>query len=259
MTAADQAFLASLPDMAFGFLLVLCRVSAAVMVLPGFGETEVPVVLRIGLAVGVAVLIYPAVAPILPRAAEPGLRDFALIATELASGLLLGWLARLMALSLPIAGQIISTLIGLSSVLQPDPALGSQTTGVSRVLALAVPVLVLSSGLYALPLGALAGSYRLMPPGTLFSLGDAAKSVALATQGCFDLAMRLAAPLILADMVWQVLLGLLARLVPSLHVYNLSLPGQVLGGLLLLALLIAPMLAVWMQAMQASFSSLPGL
>ncbi len=259
MTSADQALLASLPGLAFGFMLVLCRVSAAVMVLPGFGETEVPVVLRIGLAVGITVLIYPAIAPILPAAGEPGLRDFALIAAELACGLLLGWLARLMALSLPIAGQIISTLIGLSSVLQPDPALGSQTTGVSRVLALAAPVLVLSSGLYALPLGALAGSYRLIPPGVLFSVGDAAKSVAQATENCFALAIQLAAPLILADVVWQVLLGLLARLVPSLHVYSLSLPGQVLGGLLLLAVLIAPMLAVWMQAMQSSFSSLPGL
>ena len=260
MSAADHALIASLPDLAFGFLLVLCRVSAAVMVLPGFGETEVPVVLRVGLAVGVAVLIYPAVSPMLPAAAAgPGLRAFALIGSELGSGLLLGWLARLMTLSLPIAGQIISTMIGLSSVLQPDPALGSETTGVSRVLALAAPVLVLSSGLYALPLGALAGSYRLMPPGALVSPGDAAASVAMATEDCFALAMRLAAPLILADFFWQAMLGLLARLVPSLQVYSLSLPGQVLGGLLLLSLLIAPLLAVWMQVMQSSFSTLPGL
>ena len=259
MTSEDQAFLAGLPDLGFGFLLVLCRVSAAVMVLPGFGETEVPVVLRIGLAVGIAVLIYPGVAAGLPLARGPGLEEFALIAAELAVGLLLGWLARLMALALPIAGQLISTLIGLSSVLQPDPALGSQTTGVSRVLALAAPVLVLSSGLYALPLAALAGSYRLIPPGTLFSAGDGAESVASATEDCFALATQLAAPLILADFVWQAMLALLARLVPSLHVYNLSLPGQVLGGLLLLALLINPILTVWMQAIQASFSSLPGL
>ncbi len=259
MSPGDHAVLADLPNVAFGIMLVLCRISAAVMVLPGFGETEVPVVLRVGLAVGLTVLIYPAVASIMPGAGGAGLRDVTLIGTELGIGLLLGWLARLIALSLPIAGQIISTLIGLSSVLQPDPALGSQTTGVSRVLALAAPVLVLSSGLYALPIGALAGSYRLMPPGTLFSAGDAAQSVAAATEGCFALALRLAAPLVLADFVWQSMLGLLARLVPSLQVYSLSLPGQVLGGLLLLGLLIGPILQVWMQAMQVAFSSLPGL
>ena len=257
MTGA-QALLDGLPDLAFGAVLVLCRVSAAVMVLPGFGEAEIPMVVRAGLAVGITLLIFPGLQPILPRAGDAGLRDLVLVGSELGVGVLLGWLARLMTLSLPIAGQIISTLIGLSSVLQPDPELGSQTTGVSRVLALAVPVLVLSSGLYALPLGALAGSYRVMPPGALFSAGDAAQSVAIATEGCFALALRLAAPLILAGFVWEVMLGLLAKLVPSLQVYSLSLPGQVLGGLLLLALLIAPMLTVWMEAVGSSFAGLPG-
>jgi len=259
MTSGGQALLNGLPDLAFGFMLVLCRISAAVMVLPGFGETEVPVVLRIGLAVGISVLIFPGVQAIMPPSGDAVLHDLLLIGAELGFGLLLGWLARLMALSLPIAGQIISTMIGLASVLQPDPELGSQTTGVSRVLALAAPVLVLSSGLYALPLGALAGSYRLVPPGMLFSAGDAAQSVSVATEGCFSLALRLAAPLILAGFIWQVMLGLLAKLVPSLQVYSLSLPGQVMGGVLLLVLLIGPMLLVWMQAMRASLAGLPGL
>lgn len=259
MNDEAQRLLTGLPDLAFGFMLVLCRVSAAVMVLPGFGETEVPVVLRVGLAVGITLLIFPGVEAMMPASGGAALHDLAMIGSELACGLLLGWLARLMTLSLPIAGQIISTMIGLASVLQPDPELGSQTTGVSRVLALAAPVLILSSGLYAMPLGALAGSYRLVPPGTLLSVGDAAQSVAVETEGCFPLALRLAAPLILAGFVWQVMLGLLAKLVPSLQVYGLSLPGQVLGGLLLLALLIVPMLAVWMQAMQTSFAGLPGL
>lgn len=259
MTSSAETLLAGLPDLGFGAMLVLCRISAAVMVLPGFGETEVPVVLRIGLAVGVTLLIFPGVQAALPGAGDSVLRDLTMIASELGFGLLLGWLARLMALSLPIAGQIISTQIGLASVLQPDPALGSQTTGVSRVLALAAPVLILSSGLYALPLGALAGSYRLVPPGGLFSVGDAAQSVAIATEACFSLALQLSTPLILAGFVWQAMLGLLAKLVPSLQVYSLSLPGQVLGGLLLLALLIGPMLGVWMQAVRSSFASLPGL
>ena len=258
MTGGGRALLDGLPDLAFGAVLVLCRVGAAVMVLPGFGETEIPMVVRAGLAIGIALLLFPGLQPILPVAQDAPWRDLAMIGSELGVGVLLGWLARLMALSLPIAGQIISTLIGLSSVLQPDPELGSQTTGVSRVLALAVPVLVLSSGLYALPLGALAGSYRLVPPGTLFSAADAAQSVAIATEGCFALALRLSAPLILAGFVWQVMLGILAKLVPSLQVYSLSLPGQVLGGLLLLALLIAPMLTVWMEAVGRSFSALPG-
>ena len=146
MNGSDAAtLLAALPGLAFGLMLVLCRVSAAVMVLPGIGESEIPMVVRAALAVGIAVLIYQGVRTLLPAPQLPVPQLVALIAAELACGLLIGWLARLLALSLPIAGQIISTMIGLSSVLQPgprsrladqcaQPAAGDRGTGAGAVL-----------------------------------------------------------------------------------------------------------------------------
>ena len=47
--------------------------------------------------------------------------------------------------------------------------------------------------------------------------------------------MRLASPFVLASIVWHVAIGLIARMVPRLQVYFVSLPGQIVGGLLLLA------------------------
>ena len=251
--------LASLPGWAFGFAVVLARVSAAIMVLPGFGESEVPTVVKAGIAIGVTGLILPGVAPLIPSADEAPLRVLGLLGGELLCGLLLGWLARLIALALPIAGQIAAVQIGLSSVLQPDPELGAQTSGTSRLLGLAGPVLILSSGLYALPLEALSGSYRLFLPGHLLPVGDAAQSVAQATSACFALSLRLAAPLLIAGLVWQVMLALLARLVPSLQVYSLAMPGQVLGGLLIFGLVLKQILDVWTSGVSATFASLPGL
>jgi flagellar biosynthesis protein FliR len=163
-----------------------------------------------------------------------------------------------MALALPIAGQLAAVQIGLSSVLQPDPQLGAQSSGTSRLLSLAAPVLILSSGLYALPLSALSESYGRFPPGTLFSLGDAAQGVTQATSACFALALRLAAPLMVAGLVWQGLLGVLARLVPSLQVYQIAMPGQLLGGLLVFGLLLRQILQTWLQAVAPAFAALPG-
>jgi len=68
-----------------------------------------------------------------------------------------GFLARVLVLALPMAGQILATLLGVSSVLQFDPEMGPQTSALARLFALAAPVLVLASGLYALPIEALAG------------------------------------------------------------------------------------------------------
>lgn len=256
---APDPLLAALPVWAFGFAVVLARVSAAVMVLPGLGESDTPMVIRAGIAVGITVLVLPGVTNLIPPADGQPLRVLAMIAGELLCGLLLGWLARLMALALPVAGQIAATQIGLSSVLQQDPMLGSQTSGTSRLLALAAPVLILSSGLYAMPLAALSGSYRLFRPGIWLPVGDAADSVAQATGDCFALALQLAAPLVIAGLVWQIMLGLLARLVPSLQVYSMALPGQVLGGLLVFGLVLKQILDVWIGSVSAHFATLPGL
>ena len=66
MTPGDSAFLASLPGWAFAFVLVLSRISAAVMLLPAFGEVELPSVIRAGLAIVFTLVLLPVVAPHLP-------------------------------------------------------------------------------------------------------------------------------------------------------------------------------------------------
>jgi flagellar biosynthetic protein FliR len=74
----------------------------------------------------------------------------------------------------------------------------------------------------------------------------------------FALALRLAGPFMLMGLVWQVGLGLLSRLVPQLQIYFAALPGQVLGGLLLLAVLSGSLANVWLRAVGDSFTTLPG-
>ncbi len=245
--------------LAFAFMLVLCRTGASIMLLPGLGESEPPAVLRAGLAVGVAVLLVPGVAPLLPPEPSSVVRLAGMVAGELLVGGLLGWLARLLALALPASGQIVSLMTGLSSVLQPDATLGAQSAAIGKLFNLLAPVLILSTGLYALPLGALAGSYTAFPAGGGLPSGDLAETAVRAVGASFSLALRLASPFVLVSIIWQLALGLLSRLVPQIQVYFLALPGQVLGGLLLLALLAVPILHAWLSAMQEGMAALPGL
>ncbi len=257
MDPADQALLASLPGLAFAFALVLCRVTAAVMLLPGLGESEPPATLRAGLSLALTLLLLPVVAPLMPPPSPGPLQDVGMVAAELLCGGLLGWLARLVALALPMAGMMISYMTGLSSVLQQDATLG-QTSVLGKLFGLLAPVVVLGSGLYAMPLSALAGSYHLLPPGSLLPAGDAAQTVVGAVAQAFALALRLAAPFVFAGLLWQVALAVCARLVPQMQVYSAAVPGQLLGGLLLLALLGAGLLAAWTDTARDVFLHLPG-
>ena len=245
----------SLPDWAFAFLLVLSRCSMAVILLPGLGEAEAPATLRLGLALALTILVLPGVGTVAPADAW---HTAAMVGAELLYGGLLGSLARLITLALPMAGQITSFMLGLSSVVQPDPVLG-QSSALMRLFSVVAPVLVLSSGLWKLPVTALASSYGVAPPGTMVAIGDGTEAFIAAVGASFSLALRLSAPYIFASVVWQVAMGFTGRLVPHLQVYFAAIPGQIVGGLAMLALLSAGMLEGWAEAARQGLGALPGL
>ncbi len=247
--------LAALPAWSYAFVLVLCRCGAAVILLPGLGEAEPPATLRAGLSVALTALVLPGVGALPP---PPEWSAAAAVGAELLCGGVLGWLARCVALALPMAGQVISFMLGLSSVVTPDPVLG-QSSAVMKLFGLAAPVLVLATGLWTLPVAALAGSYALVPAGHLLPVADTAQAVVGAAADAFGLALRLAGPFVLASVVWQVAGGTLARLIPQLQVYFAALPGQIAGGLVLLAALSAGIVDAWLSAARDGLVGLPGL
>jgi len=259
VSADDVAMLAALPGWAFGFVLVLSRVSAAMMLLPGVGEAELPAMVRAGIALAITFLLLPGLAPLLPTAPDNPIAAGAMVCAEIVTGLWLGWLARLLVYALPMAGQFISYMLGLSNVLQPDPVLGAQTSVVAKLFGFAGPLILLVSGLYAMPLAALGGSFHLIAPGALLPAGDVAETVVGAVAEAFGLALRLASPFVLAAIVWQVGLGLISRLLPRMQVYMAAMPGQILGGLLLLSALAGVLSTAWLEAARDGFAHLPGL
>ena len=249
-------------DHAFGLLLLLARIGAIFALLPGIGESSIPATVKAGLILSLTLLLLPSLAPLLPPRPINELRFAGLIVIEMANGLWFGWLARVVVSGLPLAGQFIADVSGMANVLMPSPDLGSQTSAVSRLYEVAVPVLMLSTGLYMIPLSALSGYYQLIPPGVFALappfLGDSATLTLGTMARAFDLALRLASPFILTGVAWNVAIGLVARLVPRMQIFFVATPGQIGVGLLLLAMLAHSLLAAWSEAARIGFATLPG-
>jgi flagellar biosynthesis protein FliR len=258
VTDNTAAFLADLPAWSLAFMLVMARFGAAMAVLPGIGETTVPSVIRVGLAFAISILLLPTIFPQPPPMPPMDLTVGGMVIAEVVTGLWLGWLARLFCLALPSAAQFIAYLLGISSVLQPQAELGPQSTALAALFGLAAPLVIMVSGLYMLPLAALVGSYRLIPPGTLLPAADSTATVVTAVGQAFALSLRLASPFVLAGIVWHVAIGLVSRLVPRVHIYFVSMPGQIVGGLALLAALSGVTLAAWQDAVRDALAALPG-
>ena len=242
-----------------GFLLLLARVGAAMVMLPGIAETAIPPPVRIGLTLAICLLLFPSLQPLMPPIPEAGLLFASMIAAEAFAGLWFGWIAKVVAQTLTIAMQYAALLLGLSSVLQPDAELGPQTSALARMAEIATPLIILTSGLYRVILSALGDFYVLVPPGAGLPAGDSATAVVTAAAQALILSMRLASPFLVAAIVWNVTSGLVARLVPRLQIYNAAMPAQILGGLFLLSALSGTVLAAWQAAIADELSNLPFL
>ena len=235
----------------FAFMLVLARTAAATVLLPGIGEAAAPSIVRAGFALAISVLVFPSLTSKISVPSEVGLDAAAALISEVTTGLLFGWLARVWVQSLAVSAQFMAYFLGLSSVLQPDPELGPQSAALAHLFDRAAPVLILASGLFTLPIRALVGSYTLIPAGKFLSAAVMAEASLTTIVGAFELALQLASPFLVASVVWHVALGLLARLVPKLQIYAVSLPGQVLGGLFFLSLSVSVIIGAWFRGIQA--------
>jgi flagellar biosynthetic protein FliR len=253
-----NATLAALLDWAPAFALIFARVGAAVALLPGLGESVAPATVRIGLALSLTILLMPDLQPAMPAVPAAGLSMGLMIAGEVVTGLWFGWLARMIVLALPIGAQLIGYLVGLASVLQPDPELGAQSSVLGKLFEVAAPVLVLASGLYRLPLTALDGLFQLIPPGHILPPAESAAAAIRAVVTGFSLALQLASPFVVIGIVWHLAMGLVGRIVSRMQIYFVSVPGQIVAGLALLMITASAMTLAWHESAQVLLSELPG-
>lgn len=249
---------AEIRDSLPAFTLVFSRIAAIVALLPGIGESVSPSSAKIGLAGCLTLLLMPSIDGTLPVHAADTPAFALVLVSEVVTGLWFGLIVKLVVFALPIAGQVIGYLVGLSSVLQPDPEIGSQTGALGRLFDLVAPVFILASGLYRFPLQALAGLFVLVPAGSVLPSADSLEVVVQHVTTVFELAIQLASPFIVASVVWQIAMGQMARVVGRMQIYFISMPGQILGGLAIVALTAGSIAAAWHSKAQTLMLALPG-
>lgn len=226
----------------FAFFMVFARVGAAVMLIPGFGESFVPPRMRLMIALGIALVVAPVVSAQVPALPESPTALMLTLAGEILIGLFLGSMARFLFYALQTAGMIVAYQTGLANAVTSDPTSATFTTGqgalFSAFLGLLGVLVIFESGLHHLTLQAVVDSYALFQPGHLPPLDDFSNMAARVVSDSFDLSMRIAAPFIVVGLVFYLGLGLLGRLMPQIQVFFIILPLQIALGLVVFALTI---------------------
>ena len=207
------------------FGLVFCRIGAAMMVLPVFGERYVLSRARLWLALAVSLVITAVVPPAIGNTTEPT-SIAAIVATELVVGLFIGATVRLLLAVSHLAGGIIAMQSGLASAAFFDPAEGTQGSGIGNFLTMLILVLLLVGDGHHMMLQGLSASYRVIPSGEL-PVADMSEVFTRMSTLAFEVSLRIAAPLLLAGILLNVVSGVMNRLMPSFQVMFVIMPLQI--------------------------------
>jgi flagellar biosynthesis protein FliR len=226
------------------------RISCIVSLLPLFGESNVPVRVRILLSLALTAGIYP----MLPRSYEAGvtlaLQDVAslslLMVREMLIGVLLGYVAKLAFDGLVMAASLIGIQMGFNtaSIFMPDSA--EQTNGFSALHRLLIILIFLALNLHHIYIKSIWDSFRMIPIGHAMPTGSMQELILAVSSGIFITAVQLAAPILVGLLFSTAALGLINRAVPQANVFVMSFPANFFVGLFLYMAML-PMLPGWIE------------
>lgn len=231
------------PDTAFLFFLIFARVGTILMLLPAIGEQSVPARMRLSFAVVFTLVLFPLITPMLPGIPGNLAGLMAALGHELAVGLILGGLLRLLLSATQVAGAVIAYQMGLSMAQTTDPTQGGvQGAIVGNFLSFLGITLIFATDLHHMLLAGVYDSYTVFPPDAPLMLGDAAQMAIEVIAGAFRVGVQMAAPLLVFGLVFYLGLGVMGRLMPQIQVFFMAMPANIIVGLLLFALLLTLMM-----------------
>jgi flagellar biosynthetic protein FliR len=236
-----------LPALAAAFMLAFARVGAMVMLLPGLGESNIPVRVKLSIALLLTLIVLPLHRQAYHVDMTSMTSLLVLMLHEIVIGIILGATARVTLSALQVAGSIIAQQVGLGFVTSVDPTQGQQGVLIGNFLTLLGVTMLFATDSHHLVIAALSDSYKVFSPGETMSSGDVASLATQAFTAAFKIGLQLSAPFLVFGLVFNIGLGVLARLMPQMQVYFVGVPLSIFAGFLILALVLAAMMGTFLD------------
>jgi flagellar biosynthetic protein FliR len=217
-----------------GLLWPLSRILGLVAAAPIFGNTAVPVSIKVAIGVLLAAIIAPTVGAV-PPVDPMSWAGLLILGQEMLVGLAMGFAMRLVFAAIEFAGEVASSTMGMSFASFFDPSTAGRSSAVSQFVALLATLSFLAVNAHLVLLQALAESFFTLPiSSTPLSLGA---PLELARWGgrIFSAGLQLSLPILAALLITNLALGILTRAAPQLNIFGIGFPITLGVGLLVLS------------------------
>jgi flagellar biosynthetic protein FliR len=218
----------------YGFLMVLARVSGALVFIPLPGIKAAPQAARAALALGFTLALFPRW-PVVPSTSVTPATLVAWVASEAALGTAIGVSIAIVLEAFTFGAQILGLQAGYAYASTVDPNTEADS-GILLVFAqLAAGMLFFALGLDREMLRLFALSLEKIPAGAYVLGPSAAVAVIRLGAGLFSIGLRLALPVTALLVMVDVALALLGRLNAQLQLLSLAFPAKMLTALAVLS------------------------
>lgn len=214
----------------------LFRVAGLVAIAPIYGESSIPLRLKVGLSVGLTLLISPLLEP-MPAVAPASYAGLLIAMQQVLIGMSLGFCMRILFTAAMMAGEFVGLQMGLAFASFFDPATGANTAVLSRLINLVTMLLFLAVNGHLLMLDGLVRTFDILPVGAALAPDGWGVLIEWSRQLWIS-GMLLALPLIIVLLTINLSLGILNRTAQQLSVFAVGFPISLTTGLVMLAVVL---------------------
>jgi flagellar biosynthetic protein FliR len=214
--------------------LVYCRVAPCIMLLPGFGQQQIPMRIRGLLSFFVTLAVWGALAPDARIFAGGSLADRALVAaSEFGIGVTIALIGRGLMSAIEAFAAAISAMVGLSMNIGTPLDSQQQAPALGALCSMVATASVFASDLHLAAIRALVESYSYELLGGRGTAAALEAFVDMLVHG-FRFGLSIAGPFLMFSVVANVILAVLGKMTPQLQIFFIAAPFLIAGGLLIL-------------------------
>jgi len=204
------------------FLLIFLRITSFVVICPVFSNRGVPQLAKVVLTACLTVGVFPFVD--IPEMEVTNLALILMSLKEVLLGMTMSYIGQLVFTAIEMAGQMIDFQVGFSMGQAYDPSFQTMSSQFGKLYYWIAMAVVFILDLHHLLIKGLVLSFTLVPLGSFLLQSKDIEGIVTLFGKSFEVALNLAAPMIIAVLVIDLTLGIISRSIPQLNVLMLGLP-----------------------------------
>lgn len=225
------------------FTLVFFRMSSLIITMPFFGGSYIPKKVGTAFVIAFSFIMYRTIDTSLITMPQSFYEYGICIAKEIGIGIFIGFVASIAFFAVQLGGAIIAIQMGLQQAMEIDPESNVNIPTMGQFFTLFVMAIFLLFNGHHYLLKLFVDSFQQIPVSHVHYQPEFFVFAIKAFNTILIIGMRIAMPAMALMFVIMIALAFIARLVPQMNVFILSLPAKIAGGLLV-SILCLPLMIV---------------